>query len=80
MLLFHFGVLGDLLFCRDRANKIIYYHVGLVHGGIRCDVSMPWKTFKGLRPLLLQIARATNWKAFSELSFVQTAFCLQREL
>ena len=29
---FHSGVLGDLLFCRDRANKIIYYHEGYVHG------------------------------------------------
>ena len=77
---FHSGVLGDLLFCRDRASKIIYYHVGLMHGGTRCDVSMPWKTFKTLRSLLLQIARPTDWIAVSVLSFIQTAFCFQREL
>ena len=69
---------GDLLFVRDRSNKILYHQNGKVHEGLYCTVSMQWKTFKELRPILLRMAklrkelRMDRGTAFSVLSFVQT--------
>ena len=78
---------GDLLFHRDSDNKILYYHhIDHEEEGLYCTVSMPWNTFKRLRPMLLRIAKHGKRsvhdapKAFCVFSFVQTAFNVQSEL
>ena len=86
----------DLVFRRDVCNKIIWYwriRPTTFECCRYCLVSMPWNTFKGLRPILLRMAK--HWsspsfreyafdqntdKSFSMHSFVQTAFSHQSEL
>ena len=50
----------DLLFRRDSVNKILYYYEGYMQEGLRCIVSMSWKTFMELRPILVQVSRLRN--------------------
>ena len=66
---------GDLMFSRDSCN------------GRMCVATMPWKTFKGLRPFLYRLALMDRlhtlhslWASFNVVSCAQTAFSLQRGL
>ena len=65
----------DLKFSRDSCN------------GRMCVATMPWKTFKGLRPFLSRLALMDRlhtlhslWASFNVVSCAQTAFSLQRGL
>ena len=65
----------DLKFSRDSCN------------GRMCVATMPWKTFKGLRPFLYRLALMDRlhtlhslWASFNVVSCAQTAFSLQRDL
>ena len=65
----------DLKFSRDSCN------------GRMCVATMPWKTFKGLRPFLYRLALMDRlhtlhslWASFNVVSCAQTAFSLQRGL
>ena len=72
---------GDILLRRDRDNEVIYDHRLWDSGGC-CLVSMPWKTFKGLRPLLVLGSNKCAFcklilkqpRGFVLLGFVQTSF------
>ena len=79
------GSYGDLMFYRDSCNKVEYFQCGRRDEGLKCRVSMPWNTFKRLRPILSRMAMYDGYlrprgKSFNVHSFVQTAFCLQSEL
>ena len=53
---------GDLVFSRDPCNNVIYDAYGRVHNGLKyCQVSMPWNTFKRLRPILLRMRTHTSY-------------------
>ena len=65
----------DLKFSRDSCN------------GRMCVATMPWKTFKGLRPFLSRLALMDRlhtlhslWASFNVVSCAQTAFSQQRRL
>ena len=71
-----------LKFSRDSCSKVEYH--SLVSMGRTCIVTMPWKTFVGLRPFLSRFALRERprrmWPSFQVESCAQTVFYLQREL
>ena len=77
----------DLVFSRDSCNKIRFVLAGRVHESCRyCLVSMPWNTFKELRPILFRMVKNDcpicphKGRRFRVHSFAQTAFFFQSEL
>ena len=69
---------------RDSCNKVVYHRIVSMRDGRFCIVTMPWKTFVGLRRFLTWVTLMERLDGlhfiWNQREFAQTAFCLQREL
>ena len=69
---------------RDSCSKAVYHRIVSMRNGRFCIVTMPWKTFVGLR-VFLTCDACMEWLDglhffWDQREFAQPAFCLQREL
>ena len=74
----------DLKFTCNSCNKVVYHRNVSMRDGRFCIVTMPWKTFVGLRrflPWLVSMDRLRGlqsiWASFHSESFARTVFCSQ---
>ena len=68
---------------RDSCNKVVYHRIVSMRNGRFCIVTMPWKTFVGLR-VFLTCDACMEWLdglhfIWDLREYAQIAFCLQRE-
>ena len=74
----------DLKFSRDSCSRIVYHRFIFMRDGRFCIVTMPWKTFVGLRRFLSWLALTARLDGLHFMwnlrEFAQTAFSLQKLL